>query len=50
MIDRQNVFDQPVKHDLREYDNIREIRTGQGYDYTKGCLLGYPYFKKNIGW
>ena len=28
------------------YDNIRKIATGQGDDYTTGCLLDYPYFKK----
>ena len=25
--------------------NIRKIATGQGDDYTRGCLLDYPYFK-----
>ena len=28
------------------YDNIRKIAAGQGDDYTIGCLLDYPYFKK----
>ena len=23
-----------------------KIATGQGDDYTTGCLLDYPYFKK----
>ena len=26
---------------------IFKIATGQGYDYTTGCLLDYPYFKEN---
>ena len=26
------------------YKNIRKIATGQGDDYTTGCLLDYPYF------
>ena len=26
------------------YDNIRKIATGQGDDYTTGCLLDYNYF------
>ena len=30
--------------DLRTYDNIRKIATGQGDDYTTACFLGYPYF------
>ena len=46
MIDRKNVFDQPVKSDMRTHDNIRKIGTGQGDDYTTGCLLDYNYFKK----
>ena len=46
MIDGRNFFDQVVKNDLRTYDNIRKIGTGQDDDYTTGCLLDYPYFKK----
>ena len=46
MIDGQNFFDQPVKYNLRTYDNIRNIAVSQGDDYTTGCLLDYPYFKK----
>ena len=32
-------FDQPVKSDVRTYDNIQKIATGQGDDCTTGCLL-----------
>ena len=46
MIDGKNVFDQPVKNDKVTYENIRKIATGQGDDYTLGCLLDYTYFKK----
>ena len=46
MIDGRNFFDQPIKNDLKTYDNIRKIVTGQGDDYTTGCLLDNPYFKK----
>ena len=45
MIDGRNVFDQRVKNNLITYNNIRKIVTGQGDDYTAGCLLNYPYFK-----
>ena len=31
---------------IRTYDNIREITTEQGDEYTTGCLLDYPYFKE----
>ena len=43
MPDGQNFFDQPVRIDLTTYDNIRKIETGQGDDYTTGCLLDYNY-------
>ena len=47
MIDGQNVFEQPVKNDMRTSDNILKTATGQGDHYTTGCLLEYPYFKKH---
>ena len=37
---------QPVKSDIRTYDSIRKITTGQGDDYKTGCLLDYIYFNK----
>ena len=40
-------FDQPINSDLQTYENIRRIATGQGDDYTTGCLLDYSYFKEN---
>ena len=45
MTDGKNFFDQPVKNDKVTYENIRNIATGQGDDYTTGCLLDYVYFK-----
>ena len=47
MIDGKNVFNQPINSDLKTYENIRRIATGQGNDYTAGCLLDYLYFKEN---
>ena len=44
MINDQNYFDHPIKNNKVTYDNIRKIATGQGDDYTTGCLLDYPYF------
>ena len=46
MVDGKNFFDQPINSDLKTYENIRKIATGQGDDYTTGCLLDYTYFKK----
>ena len=47
MIGGRKCFDQPIKNDLKTYDNIRKITTGQGDDYTTDCLLDYPYFKEH---
>ena len=45
MINGENVFDQPIKNNKVTYENIRKIATGQGDDYTAGCLLDYQYIK-----
>ena len=45
MADRENFLYQPIKNMLT-YDNIQNITSGQGFDYTIGCLLGYPYLIK----
>ena len=44
MIDGKVFFDQPVKNNKVTYGNIRKIASGQGDDYTAGCLLDYIYF------
>ena len=45
MIIGENFFDQPIKNNKVTYENIRKTATGQGDDYTTGCLLDYSYFK-----
>ena len=45
MIDGKNIFDQPINSNIKTYENIRKIATGQGDDYTTGFLLDYSYFK-----
>ena len=45
IINGENFFDQPVKDNKVTYEKIRKIATGQGDDYTTGCLLDYPYFQ-----
>ena len=44
MINGENIFDQTIKNNKVTYENISKIATGQGDDYTTGCLLDYPYF------
>ena len=46
MIGGKFFFDQPIKDNKITYENIRKLSTGQGDDYTTGCLLDYPYFKR----
>ena len=45
MTDGKNVFDQSINSTIKTYENITKIATGQGDDYTTGCLLDYSYFK-----
>ena len=45
MTDGRIFYDQPVNSQIKKYDEIRKIATGQGDDYTTGCLLDYQYFK-----
>ena len=44
MIDGKNFFDQPVNSNIKTYENILKIATGQGDDSTNRCLLNYSYF------
>ena len=45
-IDGRNFCDQPVNTSIRQYDEARKLSTGQGNDYTTGCLLDFAYFEK----
>ena len=47
MINGKNIFGQSVKNNKITYNSIRKTATGQGDDYTTGCLLDYPYFKES---
>ena len=46
-IDGRNFYDPPINDSIKQYDKIRKISTGQGDDYTTGCLLDFSYFEKN---
>ena len=45
-IDERNFYDQAINDSIKQYDEIRKISTGQGDDYTTGCLLDFAYFNK----
>ena len=46
-IDGRNFYDQTINDSIKQYDKIRKLSTGQGDDYTTGCLLDFAYFEKN---
>ena len=35
----KNFYDQAIDYDIKRYEEIRKLTTGQGEDYTSGCLL-----------
>ena len=45
LINGRNFYDQPINDQIKKYDEIRKIATGQGGDDTTGCLLDYQYFR-----
>ena len=45
MIDGKNFFNQPIQNNKVTYKTVRKIPTGQGDDYTTGCLLDYNHFR-----
>ena len=46
-IDGKSFYDQPINDWIKQYDEVRKVSTGQGDDYTTGCLLDFSYFEKN---
>ena len=45
IINGENLFHKPIKDNKVTSENVRKIATGQGDDYTTGCLLDYQYIK-----
>ena len=43
----RNFYDQSINDSIKHYDEIRKISTGQGDDYSAGCLLDFSCFEKN---
>ena len=37
----------PINDLIKQYDQVRKVSTGQGDDYTTGCLLDFAYFEEN---
>ena len=56
IINKKPRYGQPVDSNIKRYEEIRKL-TGQGEEYTPGCLLGYEYIKNrfklipvDLGW
>ena len=46
IINGKNFYDQePIDSDIKRYEEIKNLRTGQGEDYTTGCLLDQECMK-----
>ena len=45
IINGKNFYDQPTDSDVKWFEEIRKLTTGQGEDYTARCLLDYEYIK-----
>ena len=46
-IDGRNFYDQTINDTTKQYAEFRKISTGQGDNYTTGCLLDFAYFEKD---
>ena len=44
----KNFSDQSINDLIKQYDEARKISTGQGDDYTTGCLLDFAYCEKEL--
>ena len=47
-IDGRNFYDQSINDLIKQYDEVRKVTTGQGDDYTTGCLLDFTYFFRKL--
>ena len=45
MIDGRNIFDQPIRNEMKIYEKIRKILTVQGDDSTTDYIIVYHHFK-----
>ena len=43
----ENFYNQPNDSNIKPCEEIRKLITGQGEDYTTGCLLDYNYVKSH---
>ena len=44
-IDGINFYDQSINDWFKQYDEVREVSTGQGDNYTTLCFLDFSYYE-----
>ena len=49
-VDGKKFYDQPIDNSIKQFDEVRKVSTGQGEDYTTGCLLDFAFFEKFVSW
>ena len=47
IINGKNVYEKPVNSDIKWYEEIIKLITGQGEYYTTGYYLDYDYIKNH---
>ena len=47
IINGKNFFDQAIDSDIKQYEEIRKLTTGQGEDYTTEYLLDNDFIKSH---
>ena len=47
IINVKSFYDQRIDSDIKRYEEIRKLTTGQGEDYTTGCLWDYDYIRNH---
>ena len=43
----RNLYNEPIESDIKQYEEIRILKTGQGEYYNNGGLLDYEYIKNH---
>ena len=48
ILNGKGFYNRAVDCDIKRYEEIRKLTTGQGEEYTTGCLLDCDYIKKSL--
>ena len=47
MLNGENFYDQLIDSDIKWFEKIKKLITGQGEDYTTGSLFDYEYVESH---